>query len=301
METNETLIVNEEPNNSGSKQFFSKIGRWFKFNYINIIKHFFLFIGGLTMLMPFIWMILSSFKTEADLLSYDSILPKKWILKNFSDAWKASDFLLFYRNSILVTLITVALTMFVTILAAYGFSKLKFRGRDVLFTLLITMMMVPYEMLMITNYQTMVKFDLYGRIWSLIVPFTSSIFYTFILRNFFLSVPDTLYRSAKVDGSSDWRYLWEVMVPIAKPTIVTITLLDAITCWNSYLWTMLMAAGSPGIRTLPYGLTVFTSEAGVHYNLWMAGSTIVVLPMIILFLFCRKSIITGVSRGGIKG
>ena len=260
-----------------------------------------LFIGAAIMFLPFFWMINSSFKTEKELLSFQSFFPKQLLFDNFRQAWEMGDFPRYFGNSVFVTVVCVALTMFVTILAAYGFSKLRFPGRDLIFTVLVSMMMIPYEMLMLTNYETIRHMHLFGKIWSLIVPFTSSIFYTYILRNFFLSVPDSLYQSARIDGASDWQYLWEIMVPMAKPSLVTIALLDAITCWNSFMWTMLMSSGNRNIRTLPFGLTAFTSEAGVHYNLWMAGATIVVIPMIVLFLFCRKSIITGVSRGGLKG
>ena len=264
-------------------------------------QYFILFIGAGIMFLPFFWMINSSFKTEKELLSFSSFFPSKLLFENFTQAWKMGDFVKYFRNSVFVTVVCVGLTMFVTILAAYGFSKLRFPGRDLVFGILVSMMMIPYEMLMLTNYETIRHMHLFGKIWSLIVPFTSSIFYTYILRNFFLSVPDSLYQSARIDGASDWQYLWQVMVPMAKPSLVTIALLDAITCWNSFMWTMLMSSGNRNIRTLPYGLTAFTSEAGVHYNLWMAGATIVVIPMIILFLFCRKSIVTGVSRGGLKG
>ena len=267
----------------------------------SFMQYLTLFIGAAIMFLPFFWMINSSFKTEKELLSFQSFLPKQLLIDNFRQAWEMGDFPRYFGNSVFVTVVCVALTMFVTILAAYGFSKLKFPGRDLIFTVLVSMMMIPYEMLMLTNYETIRHMHLFGKIWSLIVPFTSSIFYTYILRNFFLSVPDSLYQSARIDGASDWLYLWEIMVPMAKPSLVTIALLDAITCWNSFMWTMLMSSGNRNIRTLPFGLTAFTSEAGVHYNLWMAGATIVVIPMIVLFLFCRKSIITGVSRGGLKG
>lgn len=267
----------------------------------SFMQYLTLFIGAAIMFLPFFWMINSSFKTEKELLSFQSFFPKQLLIDNFRQAWEMGDFPRYFGNSVFVTVVCVALTMFVTILAAYGFSKLKFPGRDLIFTVLVSMMMIPYEMLMLTNYETIRHMHLFGKIWSLIVPFTSSIFYTYILRNFFLSVPDSLYQSARIDGASDWQYLWEIMVPMAKPSLVTIALLDAITCWNSFMWTMLMSSGNRNIRTLPFGLTAFTSEAGVHYNLWMAGATIVVIPMIVLFLFCRKSIITGVSRGGLKG
>jgi len=266
-----------------------------------LFKYLFLFIGGFIMFLPFFWMILSAFKTEKELISFSSLFPQKWIFDNFKNAWSIAPFTKYFINSLIITIITVTITMFVTILAAYGFSKLKFRFRDQIFEAFLAFMMIPYEMLMITNYITVQKMNIYGTYLSLIIPFTSSIFYTYILRNFFKSVPDSLYQSARIDGASDWQYLWQIMVPIAKPSLVTITLLDAIICWNSFTWTMLMSSSNPEIRTLPYGLTMFTSEAGVHYNLWMAGASIVVIPMIILFLICRKQIITGVSRGGLKG
>lgn len=268
---------------------------------IAILKYLILFLGGAIMFLPFAWMIFSAFKSEQELIAFESLIPKLWIFDNFKKAWSIAPFTKYFFNSVFVTVVCVASTMFVTILAAYGFSKVKFPGRDLIFSILLSLMMIPYELLMITNYTTIQKIGLFGTIWALIVPFTSSIFYTYILRNFFLSVPDSLYQSARIDGASDWQYLWEIMVPIAKPSLVTIGLLNAITCWNSFTWTMLMSCTNQDIRTLPYGLTAFTSEAGVHYNLWMAGASLVVVPMIILFLFCRKSIITGVSRGGLKG
>jgi len=135
---------------------------------------------------------------------------------------------------------------------------------------------------------------------ALIIPFTSSIFYTYILRDFFLSIPDSLYYSARVDGSSNWRYLWKIMVPMAKPSLVTIGLLNTISCWNSFLWTVI-ATNSTEVRTLPFGLYAFMTSSGIRYERLMAAATIVVLPMIVLFIFCRKSIITSVSRGGLKG
>ena len=169
-----------------------------------------------------------------------------------------------------------------------------------LFTLLLSMMMVPFEMLVITNYQTIVSWGLRDSLPALFVPFLASIFYTYILRNFFLSVPDGLYWSARVDGAGNWKYLWKIMVPIARPALVTIMLLNAITSWNSFMWPMMIIESTHN-RTLPYGLQVFTTEAGTQFNLLMAASTVVILPIILLFLFARKQILRGVARGGLKG
>ena len=265
------------------------------------LVYIFLAIGAFFMIFPFIWMIITSFKTgfEANRVP-PTFLPENPTFNNYLTALKVAPFGRYFLNSVIVTICCVALTMFNSILAAFSFSKLKFPGRDILFALLISMMMIPFEMLIITNYTTIVKMKLYDTLIALIIPFVSSIFYTYILRNFFMSVPDSLYYSAKVDGASDWQYLWEILVPIAKPSLVTIGLLNAIACWNSFLWSILVI-NSQQNRTLPFGLFAFTNETGIRYEVLMAGATILVLPMIILFLFCRKNIVTGVSKGGLKG
>lgn len=266
-----------------------------------ILLYTILGVGAFIMIFPFFWMIITSLKTGAEANSVPpTFIPKKLIFENYVYAFKVAPFAKYFMNSVIVTISCVILTMFNTILAAFAFSKMKFPGRDWIFAGLITMMMVPFEMLIITNYTTIVKLGLYDTIIALIIPFISSIFYTYILRNFFLSVPDSLYYSAKVDGASDWQFLWQVLVPIAKPSLVTIALLNAIACWNSFLWSILVI-NSQSKRTLPFGLFAFTNETGIRYEVLMAGATIVVIPMILLFLFCRKSIVTGVSRGGLKG
>ena len=258
-------------------------------------------IGALIMVFPFIWMILSSLKTAAEVnTTPPTFFPANATMDNYAYALKKAPFLIYFRNSVIVTIACVCCTMFSTILAAFAFSRLKFPGRDLLFSLLLSMMMIPFEMLIITNYQTIVAWKLVDSLVALIIPFTTSIFYTYILRNFFLSIPDSLYYSARVDGASNWKYLWRIMVPIAKPALVTIGLLNAIMCWNSFLWTVLVT-NSDQYRTLPFGLYAFMSSSGIRYERLMAAATIVVIPMIIIFIAFRKYIVQGVSRGGLKG
>ena len=272
-----------------------------KFKISTVILYLLLGFGAFIMLFPFVWMLISSLKTWLEV----AIVPPTWwpknpTLENYIYALSTAPFLTYFKNSVIVTVVCTALTMFNAILCAFAFSRLKFPGRDIIFSIMVSLMMIPYEMLIITNYTTIVKLGLYDTLIALIIPFTSSIFYTYILRNFFLSIPDSLYYSSKIDGASDWQYLWEVMVPIAKPSLVTIGLLDAITCWNSFMWSSLMIKTVEN-RTLPFGLYAFTDQAGTRYERLMAGSSIVVIPVIILFLFCRKQIVTGVSKGGLKG
>ena len=261
----------------------------------------FLALGAGVMLFPFFWMFSSAFKTAQEVATF----PPRWLpaslsLRNFAIAFEKAPFAVYFFNSVVITTASVVGTGLVTILASFAFSRLKFPGREILFSLLLSMMMVPFEMLIITNYQTIINLGLNDTLYALILPFISSIFYTYILRNFFQTIPDGLYWSARVDGCTNWRYLWKVMVPIARPSLVTILLLNAISAWNSFMWPMLII-NSPGNRTLPLGLYVFMTDAGINFELLMAASTVVVLPIIVLFLFARKQIVGGVARGGLKG
>ena len=283
-------------------------GLWLNHSYhtkqhtVHGIMYILLTLGMLIMLFPFYWMISSSFKTAAEMSIFPpSWAPRNWLnFNNFRLVFKTAPFERYFINSVVVTFSSVLTTATTTILAAFAFSRLKFPGREIIFSFLLSMMMVPFEMLIITNYQTIIKVGLNDTRFALIIPFTSSIFYMYILRNFFHTIPDGLYWSARVDGCTNWRYLWKVMVPIAKPSLVTIILLNGLASWNSFMWPLLVIKSDPQ-RTLPFGLYTFTTEVGANNELLLAASTIVVLPMVILFLFSRKQIVSGVARGGIKG
>ena len=270
------------------------------------IRYFLLAIGALIMVFPFYWMIASAFKTTGEIKKFPpDMLPGSWSnFANYRSAWTYNDSKIAHSflNSILVCTSSVALVTFTTILAAFAFSHLKFPGRDLLFTLLLSMMMVPFELLIITNRQTIISLGLNDKLLGLVVPFTSSIFYTYILRNFFASVPESLYQSSQVDGSSNWQYLWKVMVPIARPSLVTIVLLNAMASWNSFMWPQVVINNTINTKsTLPLALSMIGDEVDRADNIIMAGATITVLPMLVLFLFARKQIVRGVARGGIKG
>ena len=267
-----------------------------------ILMYVVLFIGALIMIFPFYWMITGAFKTWTEVnLIPPTLFPENPLnFENFIYAFKTAPFGRYFINSTLALIGCIVTCSFTTILAAYAFSRLRFPGREFIFSLLLSLMMVPYEMIIITNYRTIVSWKLHDTIWALILPFMSSIFYTYILKGFFDSVPESLYQAAKVDGCSDWKYLWRVMVPMAKSSLATIILLNAIATWNSFLWPMI-ATNSKNVRTLPFGLYAFMTEGGQRNERMMAASTIVVIPMIIVFLFARKYIISGMSRGGIKG
>ncbi|MCQ2575236.1 MAG: carbohydrate ABC transporter permease [Treponema sp.] len=265
------------------------------------ITYILLSVGAFIMVFPFIWMLLCSFKTHAEIIQNPpKIFPSKFRFENYTKAFSMAPFGKYFINSLVVMILSVVCTTFTTILGAFAFSRLKFPGKEIIFSVLLSLMMIPFEMLIITNYTTIVKLKLINTIPALVLPFVASIFYTYILRNFFDTVSDSLYYSARIDGASNWKFLWRIMVPMAKPSLFTIILLNALSSWNSFIWPMYVTIDGRS-RTLPYGLQVFTTEAGSLQELLMAASTIIVLPMIILFIFARKYIVSGVSRGGLKG
>ena len=266
-----------------------------------IIVYILLSIGSFIMIFPFIWMILSAFKTSQEIIAFPpKLFPSQFNFSNFVKAFQMAPFAKYFFNSVIVMIFSVICTTFTTILGAFAFSRLEFKGKEVVFAILISLMMIPFEMLIITNYTTIVKLKLYNTLPALILPFVSSIFYTYILKNFFDTVPNSIYYSARIDGASNWFYLWRVMVPLAKPSLFTIILLNALSSWNSFMWPLYITSDSRS-RTLPYGLQAFTTEAGSFHELLMAASSVIVIPMIILFIFARKYIVSGVSKGGIKG
>ena len=280
--------------NKNSKSLVKKIIQ-------NIFLYLILTIASLIMIFPFIWMLLGAFKTHAEIIQNPpKFFPSNFSFINFKKAFSMAPFGKYFLNSLIVMMANTLLTAITSIFGAFVFSRLKFPGKEVLFSILLSLMMIPFEMLIITNYTTIVKMKLYNTLPALILPFISSIFYTYILRNFFDTVPQSIYYSARIDGASNWKFLWRILVPMAKPSLFTIILLNALSSWNSFMWPLYITSDSRS-RTLPYGLQVFTSEAGSFPEYLMAASTIIVLPMIILFLFARKYIISGVVRGGLKG
>lgn len=260
-----------------------------------------LVVGAAIMLLPFYWMFVSAFKTATEVnTTPPTWLPSSLRLDNFRFAFDAAPFHRYFLNSVLVMAVNVAASMVVTILAAFAFARLRFRFRDTLFALCVLLIVIPFELIVITNYSTIVDLGWSDSLTALIVPFTSNVFSVFVLRNFFASVPDALYYSARVDGASNWQYLWRIMVPLAKPALATIALLNAIASWNAFLWPLLVV-NTPGNRTLPIGLYAFITDGGVRYERLMAAATLVVVPVIALFLVARKQIVGGVARGGLKG
>lgn len=269
---------------------------------IKTICYLILIVGGFVTLFPFIWMVLTSLKTHPETLDITGgILPQSPQWHNYVEAFKAAPFLTYFKNSVIVALASTVLVTITTILAAFAFSKYDFKGKKILFTLLTATLMVPGELMIITNFTTINQLGLYNTLLAIFIPYTASVFYIFLVQQFFNGVPNELYLSAKIDGCSDFKYLVKILVPIAKPIIITISLLNIIGSWNAFLWPLLVT-NSEMIRTLPIGLIQFqTADAGTNYHLLMAASTMIIVPMLLMFILTRKYIVSGLTAGAIKG
>lgn len=270
----------------------------------NAVLYVLLTLWALMVLFPFYWMILTSLKSYS---AYNSeYIPQLYTLaptlQNYVDAFTAVPLSRYLLNTLIFTVVTTGIMLLVTVLAAFGFARLSFRGRDLVFTLFLALMMIPSELVVITNYVTITNWGLRNSFAGLILPSVTSVFYIYLLRENFAQVPDELYYAAKVDGTSDFKYLWKVMLPICRPTIVTITILKVIECWNSYVWPRLIT-DNEAYYLVSNGIQSIRENGFGRENIpaMMAAVVVISVPLIALFLIFRNKIMEGVSRGGTKG
>ncbi len=265
------------------------------------IAYILLVFGAFWMLLPFVWMLLTSLKTLQESIAVPPVwLPVKPQWGNYEKAFTVAPFAVYFRNTLISASVNTVLTIFVTVHASFAFARLKFLGKNALFSILLATMMVPGEILIIQNYVTVAALGWIDTFAALIIPWIASPFYIFLLRQYFLQIPEQLYYAARVDGCGDFKYLWRIMVPNAKNAVVTIAILNFVASWNAFLWPLLVT-NKERMRVLTLGLTEFTNEAGSEVHLQMAAATFIILPMVILYLVLRPYIIEGVSRSGIKG
>jgi multiple sugar transport system permease protein len=259
-------------------------------------------LGAVLMLFPFLWMISTSLMTPAEINAQNPrvLIPSVLQWENFARAMEVAPFDRFFINSVIVTVIGTVGELITTVLAAFAFSKMTFWGKDILFALLLGTMMVPNEVLLIPNFVTMANLGLIDTLHAIYMPWLASVFSIFLIRQFFMGIPKQLSFAAKVDGCSDFKFLWYVMIPLAKPALITMTLLTVINSWNAFTWPLLVTL-TRDTRTLPVGLAMFRGEAGTFFELIMAASVVTVIPMIILFIILQKYVVAGVARSGIKG
>ena len=267
------------------------------------LTYAFLLLMAAAVLFPFYWMIISSLKTLGEYrLNVPTFWPKRIMLSNYLEAFTTASLGRLFYNTMIVGVVSTLLSLVITVLSAFAFARLEFKGRDVMFAALLATMMIPGELFTITNYATVAAFGWMNTYTVLIVPFLVSVFYIFLLRQNFLQIPNELYLAAKVDGTSDLKYLWKVMVPLSLPTLISITILKMMGAWNSYIWPRLVA-NDEAHRLITNGLrNAFTETSGaVNYPVQMAAVALVSAPLFLVFVFLRKYIMAGVSRSGIKG
>ena len=270
----------------------------------NVVVYGFLTLWGLMVLFPFYWMVLTSFKSYS---SYNAeFIPQLYTLsptlQNYADVFTAVPLARYLLNTLIFTLATTAIMLVVTVLAAFAFARLEFKGKDIAFTAFLALMMIPSELVIITNFVTVTNLDLRNTFMGLILPSVASVFYIYLLKENFSQIPDELYYAAKVDGTSDLKYLLKVMVPICRPTLITITILKVIECWNSYVWPRLIT-DEQAYFLVSNGIQEIRENGFGRENIpaMMAAVVVISVPLILLFLIFRKKIMAGVSRGGMKG
>ncbi len=273
---------------------------------VQVGLYLFLGILALIMVFPFYWMLLSSLKT---LEEYEASPPSlaipisEMVWHNYVEGFSAANLGTLFLNTVYVGLVSTIFSLVITVLSAFAFARLEFKGKDTLFGFLLATMMIPGELFTITNFQTVHSFDWLRSFTALIVPFLVSVFYIYLLKQNFMQIPNELYLAAKVDGTTDFKYLWKVMIPLALPTLISITILKMMGSWNSYAWPNLVA-NDEAHRLVSNGLRNAFTDAGsgkTNIPVQMAAVAIVSTPLFLVFVFLRKYIMKGVSRSGIKG
>lgn len=270
---------------------------------LSTVIYIFLSIWGLIVLFPFYWMILTSLKRYAE---YNSeFIPRFYTpnptFQNYMDAFSAVPLTRYLVNTLIFTVVTTLIMMFVITLAAFAFARLDFKGKNLLFTLFLSLMMIPNELVIITNFVTITNLGMRNTFLGLILPSVTSVFYIYLLRENFAQVPDSLYYAAKVDGTSDLKYLFKVLIPICRPTLITIGILKIIECWNSYVWPRLIT-DDENYYLVSNGIQEIRENGFGRENIpaMMAAVVVISIPLVLLFLIFRDKIMAGVSRGGTK-
>lgn len=266
-----------------------------------ILRIIALVLVSIIFLGPFLWMVFTSFKPLAEALRLPpTFLPETWMMENYADAWKSGPFLHYTKNSIIVTLSIVVLQLLTIIPASYAFAKMDFKGKNILFGLILVTMMIPAQLIFLPVYLMFSKANMINTYWSLILPWASSAFGIFLLRQRFMQVPDEIIEAAVLDNTPTWKIIFKIMLPQARGTVITIALLNFISTWNDYFWPLVMTSND-NVRTLPLGVSMLKSTLdGVHWNTVMAGNVILILPIVIIYLFAQREIIKAFTYSGIK-
>lgn len=267
-----------------------------------VLSHALMIFGSIVMILPLFWMVSTSLKTYEETL----VNPPQWLptipqFINYMEAWVAQPlFGRYFFNSFYVTIVTVIIEVILSILAAYAFSRMNFIGKNILFLLFLSTMMIPGEVLLVPNFITLVKLKWFNTYYALIVPWVVSVFAIFLLRQHFLQIPNELQEAAYLDGAGHTRFLFQIMVPLSRPPIATIALLKFIGSWNAFLWPLIMT-NKAELRTVPVGLMALMTDEGPKYQLWMAAAFMALVPVLAVFLAAQKQFLASVAKSGLKG
>lgn len=262
--------------------------------------HIVLIFGAIWMLLPFFWMLSTAFKTQDEALKFPpSLIPEKFMFSNFINAFKEVDFTRYFLNTLIMTFGTTILVYLTTVLAAYAFARLKFFGRELLFTIFLTMMMVPMPVYLAPSYVILSRFGWIDTFFALIIPWSVNIFAIFLLRQHFKTIPQELFDAAKIDGLNHLQILKNIVLPLSKPVLVTIGIFEIISNWNSFLWPLIVTH-SNSMRTIQTGLAYFAQAESTNYPLLCAASTFTTLPLIIMYFIVQKQLMESYARSGLK-
>lgn len=267
----------------------------------NLIVYFVLFVGASMMLFPFLWMVLSTFKApEEILLRPPTFFPKNFILENYTKVWKEVNFSVFFKNSIILAFTIVIIQLYTSSLIGYVLAKFKFRGNKLMFTLILSSMMIPATVTLIPMYQLMVTFGWIGSYKSIILPACLTTFGIFLIRQFAVSIPNDLIEAARIDGAGEFKIFHKIIIPTLRPPLAALFILQFLGEWDSFLWPYLMLNDSKKF-TLPIGLSLFNRQWYVDYASVMTGACISIMPIIIIYMFFQKQFISGIAFNGLKG
>ena len=260
-----------------------------------------LIFGAVIMAFPFYWMLTTAFKGLSESVAIPPTMwPTTWIWTNFVDAWHAAPFPRYFLNTVIMAVGATLGSLITGVLAAYAFARMRFFGKDIIFMMFLATMMIPFEVTLIPDFLIIRTLRWYNTYTALIVPWTASVFSIFLLRQFFMSLPKELYEATILDGGTHFQFLYRVAMPLAIPALITVSIFSFLGSWTSLLWPLIVTS-SPHLRPIQVGLSAFQGEAGSYYNLLMAGATLAILPIVILFLMAQKQFVEGIARSGIKG
>ncbi|MEO0072127.1 MAG: carbohydrate ABC transporter permease [candidate division WOR-3 bacterium] len=264
------------------------------------VIHLVLIVLGLGMFLPFYWMLSTAVKTPVESLRFPpTLIPEQWQFSNFIEIFREIPLHRYFLNTLFVALMVLIGVMFTSLLAAYAFARFRFWGRELVFMVFLALMMIPLPVYLVPSYMILYKLGWIDTYLALIVPWTVNIFSIFLLRQHIKTIPQDLFDAAQIDGCGSFRTLWQVVVPLSKPVLVTIAIFDIISSWNSFFWPLIVTH-SESIRPLQVGLAYFSREYSTNYPLLMAASTLAVLPLIVLYFFAQKQIIQSYARAGLK-